>query len=56
MLTVSRSPNFAKVERVWKRPFSGATALYLLNRYGTPLEITVVLVAFHAKWEDTVCS
>lgn len=43
-----------EVERIWKRPFSGATALFLLNRWGTPFEFAVVVAAFHTKWEDSV--
>lgn len=46
---------FAQITRVWQRPFTGATLLYLINRYGTPLEILIVVIAFHAHWDPNVC-
>ncbi|KAF8994598.1 hypothetical protein BDQ17DRAFT_1366745 [Cyathus striatus] len=36
-----------EVERIWKQRFSGATVLFLLNRYVTPLQFIVIIDAFH---------
>ncbi|EIN06886.1 hypothetical protein PUNSTDRAFT_106042, partial [Punctularia strigosozonata HHB-11173 SS5] len=48
------SMSFSQVERIWQRPFTGATFLFLLNRYGTVLEISVVIAAFHSEWTVNV--
>ncbi|KAF9040756.1 hypothetical protein BJ165DRAFT_320359 [Panaeolus papilionaceus] len=45
-----------EVERIWKQKISGATILFLINRYGTLLSFIVVLDAFHdPKWSKAVC-
>ncbi|KAF9547693.1 hypothetical protein CPC08DRAFT_715761 [Agrocybe pediades] len=41
MLTLSM-----EVERIWKRKFSGASMLFLINRYVTPLQFIVIIDAF----------
>ncbi|KAE9396647.1 hypothetical protein BT96DRAFT_1039235 [Gymnopus androsaceus JB14] len=41
-----------EVERVWKRKFTGATLLFFLNRYLTPVQFALILDAFHnPAWE-----
>ncbi|KAF8994599.1 hypothetical protein BDQ17DRAFT_1331078 [Cyathus striatus] len=45
-----------EVERIWKRQISGASILFLLNRYITPLQFIVILDAFHdPRWSKAVC-
>lgn len=45
-----------EVERIWKRKFTGATALFLLNRYLTPVQFAIILDAFHnPKWAGETC-
>ncbi|PPR07619.1 hypothetical protein CVT24_004172 [Panaeolus cyanescens] len=45
-----------EVERIWKQKTSGATILFLINRYGTLLSFIVVLDAFHdPSWPRAVC-
>ncbi|KAF9040753.1 hypothetical protein BJ165DRAFT_1549707 [Panaeolus papilionaceus] len=40
-----------EVERIWKQRFSGATILFLLNRYLTPLQFIIIVDAFHdPRW------
>ncbi|KIJ28568.1 hypothetical protein M422DRAFT_84852, partial [Sphaerobolus stellatus SS14] len=34
------------VTRIWNRPLSGATILFLLNRYITPLQFVVGVTSF----------
>ncbi|CCO37552.1 hypothetical protein BN14_11708 [Rhizoctonia solani AG-1 IB] len=36
-----------EVERVWKQEWTGATWLFLLNRYLTELQFIVNIVSFH---------
>jgi hypothetical protein len=46
-----------EVERIWLRPFSGATVLWFLNRYLSPLGYIVVIVAFHdPSWGPAACN
>ncbi|KAF4616037.1 hypothetical protein D9613_011373 [Agrocybe pediades] len=35
-----------EVERIWKPKFSGASILFLINRYATPLQFIVIIDAF----------
>ncbi|KAF9547692.1 hypothetical protein CPC08DRAFT_769395 [Agrocybe pediades] len=35
-----------EVERIWKPKFSGASVLFLINRYATPLQFIVIIDAF----------
>ncbi|EIN08132.1 hypothetical protein PUNSTDRAFT_44735 [Punctularia strigosozonata HHB-11173 SS5] len=43
--------NFGEeVERIWKKPWTGASILFVLNRYLTPLEFIVVMTAFQSEW------
>ncbi|KAF4615904.1 hypothetical protein D9613_011367 [Agrocybe pediades] len=35
-----------EVERIWKARFSGATVLFLINRYITPLQFLIIIDAF----------
>jgi len=46
---------FDEVERIWKQKFSGATILWFLNRYLSPLGYIVIIVSFHANWPTHVC-
>ncbi|KAF8959372.1 hypothetical protein BDZ97DRAFT_1761410 [Flammula alnicola] len=40
-----------EVDRIWRRKFSGATLLFLTNRYVTPLQFIIILDAFHdPRW------
>ncbi|EIN08642.1 hypothetical protein PUNSTDRAFT_135020 [Punctularia strigosozonata HHB-11173 SS5] len=39
-----------EVELVWKRPFTGITLLFLINRYFAPMEMIVLTVAFQSNW------
>ncbi|KAF8522545.1 hypothetical protein JB92DRAFT_3094244 [Gautieria morchelliformis] len=44
-----------EVQYVWKRPLSGATILFALNRYITPLKFIVEVVAFQSPaWTKNV--
>ncbi|KAF8164768.1 hypothetical protein B0H34DRAFT_793228 [Crassisporium funariophilum] len=36
-----------EVERIWKSKFTGATVLFLINRYVTPLQFIIIIDAFH---------
>lgn len=46
-----------EIERIWKRPPSGATVLFLINRYLTPLQFIIILNAFHdPQWTQEACS
>ncbi|KAF4615902.1 hypothetical protein D9613_011369 [Agrocybe pediades] len=36
-----------EVERIWKARFSGATLLFLINRYVTPLQFIIIIDAFN---------
>jgi len=36
-----------EVERIWSKPMSGASILFLINRHLTPLEFMPVIIAFH---------
>ncbi|KAJ3509776.1 hypothetical protein NLJ89_g5039 [Agrocybe chaxingu] len=43
-------------DRIWKQKFSGATLLFLLNRYITPLQFIIIIVAsHHPKWTGKKC-
>ncbi|TDL20723.1 hypothetical protein BD410DRAFT_364458 [Rickenella mellea] len=33
-----------EINHIWSQPFSGATILYLMNRYGYPLQLALELV------------
>ncbi|CAA7269572.1 unnamed protein product [Cyclocybe aegerita] len=45
-----------EVERIWKQPFTGASLLFYLNRYGNLLEFIVILNAFFdPTWPKDVC-
>ncbi|KAF8522389.1 hypothetical protein JB92DRAFT_2706540, partial [Gautieria morchelliformis] len=44
-----------RVQLVWKPSYSGATLLFAINRYATPLQFLVITVAFQsAAWSDNV--
>ncbi|TCD68149.1 hypothetical protein EIP91_011427 [Steccherinum ochraceum] len=45
-----------EVEKIWKQRFTGATVLWCLNRYLSPLGYIVIIVSFHAPWPKNVCS
>ncbi|KAJ3551357.1 hypothetical protein NM688_g4751 [Phlebia brevispora] len=45
-----------EVEKIWKRPFTGATILWFANRYLNPLGYIVVIVSFHQQWPESVCN
>ncbi|KAE9396653.1 hypothetical protein BT96DRAFT_884594 [Gymnopus androsaceus JB14] len=46
-----------EVERIWKRKFTGATVLFALNRYLTPVQFALILDAFHnPAWEGESCT
>ncbi|CAA7263896.1 unnamed protein product [Cyclocybe aegerita] len=46
-----------EVERIWKHRLSGASLLFLLNRYISPLRSIVATTAFHhPQWTGTACS
>ncbi|KAF9056979.1 hypothetical protein BJ165DRAFT_1335673 [Panaeolus papilionaceus] len=47
MLVYDHGMCLIRVERVWKQRFSGATVLFLLNRYVTPLQFIIIIQAFH---------
>ncbi|CAA7261217.1 unnamed protein product [Cyclocybe aegerita] len=45
-----------EVERIWKQPFTGASLLFYLNRYGNLLEFIVIIDAFFdPNWPKDVC-
>ncbi|KAJ3506860.1 hypothetical protein NLJ89_g6630 [Agrocybe chaxingu] len=45
-----------KVERIWEQPFTGASLLFYLNRYGNLLEFIVIIDAFFdPNWPKDVC-
>ncbi|KAJ3504644.1 hypothetical protein NLJ89_g7831 [Agrocybe chaxingu] len=45
-----------EIERIWTTRFSGATFLFLLNRYITPLQFIIIIHAFHDPiWSKEVC-
>ncbi|KAJ3490880.1 hypothetical protein NLJ89_g11398 [Agrocybe chaxingu] len=45
-----------EVERIWKPDFSGATVLFLINRYLTPIQFIIIVTAFqHPGWVDETC-
>ncbi|KAL7284290.1 hypothetical protein ACG7TL_001573 [Trametes sanguinea] len=45
-----------EVEKIWKQRFTGATVLWFLNRYLSPLGYIVVIVSFHdPSWSKTTC-
>ncbi|KDR76722.1 hypothetical protein GALMADRAFT_21534, partial [Galerina marginata CBS 339.88] len=40
-----------EVEQIWRRPFTGVSWLFLINRYITPLQFIIVLDAFEdPRW------
>ncbi|KAJ3503715.1 hypothetical protein NLJ89_g8309 [Agrocybe chaxingu] len=46
-----------EVERIWKHRLSGASLLFLLNRYISPLRSIVAITAFHyPHWTGAACS
>lgn len=45
-----------EVEKMWKQRFTGATVLWCLNRYLSPLGYIIVIVSFHSPWPKSVCS
>ncbi|KAI0795650.1 hypothetical protein C8Q75DRAFT_460586 [Abortiporus biennis] len=45
-----------EVERIWKQRFTGATILWFLNRYLSPLGYIVIIVSFHSRWPVSVCN
>ncbi|TFK33632.1 hypothetical protein BDQ12DRAFT_766263 [Crucibulum laeve] len=48
MLLYDHALTFSEeVERVWKQRITGASVLFLINRYATPLQFIVVIDAFH---------
>ncbi|KAI0365967.1 hypothetical protein BV20DRAFT_1055994 [Pilatotrama ljubarskyi] len=45
-----------EVEKIWKQRFTGATVLWFLNRYLSPLGYIVVIVSFHdPSWSKATC-
>ncbi|KAM5534753.1 hypothetical protein V8D89_011617 [Ganoderma adspersum] len=45
-----------EVERIWKQRFTGATILWFLNRYLSPLGYIVIIVSFHdPSWSKAAC-
>ncbi|PPQ84471.1 hypothetical protein CVT24_012144 [Panaeolus cyanescens] len=57
MLVYDHALTFSEeVERVWKQRFSGATLLFLLNRYITPIQFIIIIQAFHDPiWTKEAC-
>ncbi|OBZ78450.1 hypothetical protein A0H81_02143 [Grifola frondosa] len=45
-----------EVEKIWKQRFTGATVLWFLNRYISPLGYIVIIVSFHdPNWGKAAC-
>ncbi|KAK7683085.1 hypothetical protein QCA50_013758 [Cerrena zonata] len=44
-----------EVEKIWKQRITGATVLWFLNRYLSPLGYIIIIVSFHDRWPDSVC-
>ncbi|KAI0360819.1 hypothetical protein OH77DRAFT_727570 [Trametes cingulata] len=45
-----------EVEKIWKQRFTGATVLWFLNRYLSPLGYIVIIVSFHdPSWSKATC-
>ncbi|RDX46609.1 hypothetical protein OH76DRAFT_821368 [Lentinus brumalis] len=45
-----------EVERIWKQRFTGATVLWFLNRYLSPLGYIVIIVSFNdPSWSKAAC-
>ncbi|KAF9040757.1 hypothetical protein BJ165DRAFT_1596203 [Panaeolus papilionaceus] len=45
-----------EVDRIWKQKISGASILFLINRYITPLQVIVIMDAFDdPSWTRAVC-
>ncbi|KAI0358794.1 hypothetical protein OH77DRAFT_1105488 [Trametes cingulata] len=45
-----------EVENIWKQRFTGATVLWFLNRYVSPLGYIVIIVSFHdPSWSKSTC-
>ncbi|KAI0340201.1 hypothetical protein BDW22DRAFT_1360739 [Trametopsis cervina] len=45
-----------EVEKIWLQPFTGATVLWFMNRYITPLAYIVITVSFHdPNWGIPAC-
>ncbi|KAH9852435.1 hypothetical protein C2E23DRAFT_730893 [Lenzites betulinus] len=45
-----------EVEKIWKQRFTGATVLWFLNRYLSPLGYIVIIVSFHdPSWSKDTC-
>ncbi|CAA7261193.1 unnamed protein product [Cyclocybe aegerita] len=45
-----------EVERIWRPRFSGATLLFLINRYLTAVQFIIMIDAFHdPAWPPSVC-
>ncbi|KAG6908513.1 hypothetical protein DXG01_004365 [Tephrocybe rancida] len=45
-----------EIERIWMRPHTPMTVLWVLNRYVSPLGYIVIIVSFHQPWSKTVCN
>ncbi|CAL1709298.1 unnamed protein product [Somion occarium] len=45
-----------EVEKIWKQRFTGATVLWFLNRYLSPLGYIVIIVSFHDPWRESICN
>ncbi|KAG2014262.1 hypothetical protein CC2G_011097 [Coprinopsis cinerea AmutBmut pab1-1] len=44
-----------ELEKIWKRRVSLGSALFLVNRYGTPLQYVAIINAFHdPRWTKEV--
>ncbi|RDB19736.1 hypothetical protein Hypma_013174 [Hypsizygus marmoreus] len=44
-----------EVEKIWKRKITGAAILFLINRYGTPLAVIIIIEAYHdPNWTHSV--
>ncbi|KAF8164769.1 hypothetical protein B0H34DRAFT_210510 [Crassisporium funariophilum] len=45
-----------ELDRIWRQKITGASFLFLLNRYVTPLQFIIILDAFHdPRWTKTAC-
>ncbi|KAL1941568.1 hypothetical protein VTO73DRAFT_7007 [Trametes versicolor] len=45
-----------EVEKIWKQRFTGATVLWFMNRYLSPLGYIVIIVSFHdPSWSKATC-
>jgi len=46
-----------EVEQIWKENLNGASVLFLLNRYATPLQFIIIIDAFQdPRWTRSACN